>query len=255
MRRVKVSLISYLNTSPFVYGLKHSEVSEYIDIRYDTPADCAVRLLNRDADLGIVPSATLTSLPDRKIISNYCIGANGAVRSVALYSNRPPAETETLYLDFESRTSVLLARLLAEYHWKLTPEVRPLTSLDEVDPSRDDAAYVLIGDKTFEFDGRFVHKTDLAKEWKEFTGEPFVFALWTAVTPLSPVFVSMFNEALARGVNNIPAAIGEHRHVINYTDAIKYLTENIDYNFDFAKHKALMRFWNMVLKLKSKYRS
>jgi chorismate dehydratase len=244
-----------LNTSPFVYGLKHSEVSEHIDIRYDTPADCAARLLSKDADLGIVPSAALTSLPDRKIISNYCIGADGAVRSVALYSNRPPAEIETLYLDFESRTSVLLARLLAEYHWKLTPDVRPLTSLDEIDPSRTDAAYVLIGDKTFEFDGRFACKTDLAKEWKEFTGEPFVFALWTAVTPLSPAFVSMFNEALAAGVRNIPAAIEEHRHVLNYADAIKYLTENIDYNFDFAKHKALMRFWNMVLKLKSKYRS
>lgn len=255
MRRVKVSLISYLNTSPFVYGLKHSEVSEYIDIQYDTPADCAVRLLRKDADLGIVPSATLPEFPDRKIISNYCIGADGAVRSVALYSNRPPEEIRTIYLDFESRTSVLLARLLTEYHWKLNPEIRPLTGIDEVDTASSDAAYVLIGDKTFAFDGRFACKIDLAEEWKRFTGEPFVFALWTAVTPLSPSFVSLFNEALATGVNNIPAAIEEHKRVLDYPDAIEYLTRNIDYNFDFAKHKALMRFWNMVLKLKSRYRS
>ncbi|MDR2286151.1 MAG: menaquinone biosynthesis protein [Prevotellaceae bacterium] len=255
MKKVKVSIISYLNTSPFVYGLKHSAVIDYIDLQYNTPAECAVRLLNKDADIGIVPSAVIPSIPDKRIISDYCIGASGTVRSVVICSNQPVSEITTLYLDFESRTSVLLAQLLLNDYWKI--EVTPvhLKSLDDIDIHRKNSAYVLIGDKVFDYENKYENKYDLAQAWKDFTGLPFVFAAWTAVTPLSNDFIALFNNALSTGLTNIPAAVNEHKHTLDYQDAIKYLTENIDYNFDFAKHKALTEFWNMVLRLKSKYRS
>jgi chorismate dehydratase len=255
MKKVKVSIISYLNTSPFVYGLKHSEIVDYIDLQYNTPAECAIRLLNKDADIGIVPSAIVPSIPDKRIISDYCIGASKNVRSVVICSNQPVAEIKTLYLDFESRTSVLLAQLLLNEYWRIKVIPIQLTSLDEVEPHRKDAAYVLIGDKVFDYEDKFAYKLDLAQAWNDFTGLPFVFATWTAATPLSNDFISLFNNALSLGLANIPAAANEHRHTLNYQNAVKYLTENIDYNFDFAKHKALVEFWNMVLRLKSKYRS
>jgi chorismate dehydratase len=255
MKKVRVSIISYLNTSPFVYGLKHSRIIDYIDLQYNTPAECAVRLLNKDADLGIVPSAMVPSMPDKKIISDYCIGASDNVRSVVICSNQPVSEMKNLYLDFESRTSILLAQLLMEDYWKVKVTPVPLNSLNDIDPHRKDSGYVLIGDKVFDYENKFTYKQDLAHAWKEFTGMPFVFAVWTAVTPLSEDFISMFNRALSLGLENIPAAVNEHKHTPDYCEAIKYLTENIDYNFDFAKHKALVEFWNMVLKLKSKYRS
>jgi len=255
MKKVKVSIISYLNTSPFVYGLKHSGIINHIDLQYNTPADCAIRLLNKDADLGIVPSAVVPSIPDKKIISDYCIGASGNVRSVVICSNQPLSEIKNLYLDFESRTSVLLAQILLEDYWKINVNLFPLSSLNDIDPNKKNSAYMLIGDKVFDYEDKFVYKWDLARTWKDFTELPFVFATWTAVTPLSADFISVFNKALALGVANIPAAINEHKHTLDYPDAVKYLTENIDYNFDFVKHKALVKFWNMVLKLKSKYRS
>ncbi|MDR1340502.1 MAG: menaquinone biosynthesis protein [Prevotellaceae bacterium] len=255
MEKIKVSIISYLNTSPFVYGLKHSEIIDYIDLQYNTPAECAVRLLNKDADLGIVPSAAVPSIPDKKIISDYCIGASDSVRSVVICSNQPVSEIKNLYLDFESRTSVLLAQILMEDFWKVKASPVPLNSLNDIDPHRENSGYVLIGDKVFDCENRFKYRFDLAHAWKEFTGLPFVFAAWTAVTPLTDGFISMFNKALSSGLANIPAAVSEHRHTLDYCEAIKYLTENIDYNFDFAKHKALAEFWNMALKLRSKYRS
>jgi chorismate dehydratase len=255
MKKVKVSIISYLNTSPFVYGLKHSGIVDYIDLQYNTPAECAVRLLNKDADIGIVPSAVVPSISARRIISDYCIGASGKVRSVVICSNQPLSEINTLYLDFESRTSVLLAQLLLDEYWKIDVITIPLSGLTEIDPHRKDAAYVLIGDKVFDYEDKFAYKSDLAQAWNDFTGLPFVFAVWTAVTPLPDDFISLFNKALSVGLANIPAAVNEHSHTLDYRDAVKYLTENIDYNFDFAKHKALAEFWNMVLRLKSKYRS
>jgi chorismate dehydratase len=255
MKKVKVSIISYLNTSPFAYGLKHSEVRDYIDLQYNTPAECAARLLKKDADIGIIPSATLPSMPDRRIISKYCIGATGNVRSVVIFSNQPVSEIKTLHLDFESRTSVLLAQLLLDEYWKIKVTPVPLNSLNDIDPQKKDSAYVLIGDKVFDYEDKFTHRIDLAQAWKEFTGLPFVFAAWTAVSPLSDDFITLFNTALSNGLANIPAAVNEHRHSLDYRNAVNYLTENIDYNFDFAKHKALVEFWNMVLRLKSKYRS
>jgi chorismate dehydratase len=256
MKKVKISIISYLNTSPFVYGLKYSGISDYISLQYNTPSECAARLLSKNVDIGIVPAAAVPSIPDRRIISNYCIGASKNVRSVVICSNQPICEIKTLYLDFESRTSVLLAQLLLEEYWKIKITPVPLSSLNDIDPHRKDSAYVLIGDKVFDYEDKFVHKQDLSLAWRDFTGLPFVFAAWTAVTPLSNDFISLFNSALSMGLANIPEAVNEHQHhTLSYLDAIKYLTENIDYNFDFAKYKALVEFWNMVLRLKSKYRS
>jgi chorismate dehydratase len=212
-------------------------------------------LLNKDADISIIPSATVPSIPDKRIISNYCIGASGNVRSVVMCSNQPISEIETLYLDFESRTSILLAQLLLEKYWKKNVIPIRLNSLHDINPHQKDSAYILIGDKVFDYENQFTYKLDLAGAWKDFTGMPFVFAVWTAVTPLSDDFISLFNKALSSGLANIPAAVMEHKHSLDYQEAIKYLTENIDYNFDFAKHKALVEFWNMVLRLKSKYRS
>ncbi|MDR1582725.1 MAG: menaquinone biosynthesis protein [Prevotellaceae bacterium] len=255
MNKVKISIMSYLNTSPFVYGLKHSEIFDYIDLQYNTPAECAVRMFNKNADIGIMPSAVVPSIPNKKIISNYCIGASKNVRSVVICSNQPISEIKTLYLDFESRTSILLAQLLLEKYWKINITPVQLNSLNDIHPHKKDSAYVLIGDKVFDYEDKFTYKSDLAQAWKNFTGLPFVFAVWTAVTPLPDDFIALFNNALSTGLANIPAAVNEHKHTLDYQNAISYLTENIDYNFDFAKHKALVEFWNMVLRLKSKYRS
>lgn len=255
MKKIKVSIISYLNASPFVYGLKHSDIIDYIDLQYNTPAECAARLLNKDAGIGIVPSAVVPSIPGKRIISDYCIGAVRDIRSVVICSNQPISEIKTLYLDFESRTSVLLAQLLLDEYWKVQVTSIQLDSLQNIEPNKKDTAYVLIGDKVFDYENKFTYIFDLARAWNDFTKLPFVFATWTAVTPLSNDFISLFNTALSNGLANISAAVGEHSHTLDFKDAVKYLTENVDYNFDFAKHKALVEFWNMVLRLKSKYRS
>ena len=251
MRRIKISAISYLNTAPFMYGLRHSGIYKYVDVIHDSPAKCAARLLSKDADLGIVPAVIIPQIPEHKIISNYCIGADGPVRSVTICSSVPLEKIERLYLDGESRTSVLLARLLLNEYKKLFPETIPELRENEIDPSDNGAAYVLIGDKVFRHEKDFPYVYDLAQMWKEFRNMPFVFATWTAVNPLSDDFCEAFNFALAEGISNIPAAVAEYKPQIDEQEAIKYLTENIKYELDEPKHKALIEFWNMA----SKYRS
>ncbi len=255
MKKVKVSAISYLNTAPFVYGIKNSAVAEHVELSLNYPAECATLLQQGKVDLGIVPVAVVPSLPEHHIISDYCIGAVDKVRSVALYSTAPLKEIATIFLDFESRTSVLLCQLLAKRYWKISPEFKPLASPAAVSSSQDNVGYVLIGDKTFGFDGLFPYKYDLAEEWIAFRKLPFVFAVWASNKQLEPEFVHLFNEALAFGVNNIPQVVEHEVKNFDKQLALDYLQNNISYPLDSAKKKGMVDFWNLALsEIKSKDR-
>ena len=52
---VRIAAVSYLNTLPFIYGLKHSRLIDTIDLDLDYPAACAKKLINGDVDLALVP--------------------------------------------------------------------------------------------------------------------------------------------------------------------------------------------------------
>lgn len=257
MKKIKISAVSYLNTAPFVYGLKHSPVSQYIDLSLDTPAVCAARLAEKDADIGLVPVAAIPNLPNYRIISDYCIGASNKVRTVVLCSTSPIESVKQVFLDNESRTSALLSQILMHKYWKIEPQIEPIKSLQQIDTNLPNTAYVLIGDKVFEYESKFAYVYDLAVTWQMYKQLPFVFAAWTAVSDLSDDFIVQFNNALKLGISNIPLAVKE-REVLptDPATAINYLSHNIDYIFDKAKKKALIEFWNLALEeVKSKVRS
>ena len=211
---------------------------------FDVPSVCAQRLLNNTADIGIVPVAVIPSLPDYYIISNYCIGATGKVRTVALFSNSNINEIKTIYLDSESRTSALLVQILAHKFWRIYPEFKPLTAINF---DEQNAGFMLIGDKVFDAEKQFSHTWDLSEEWYKFKKMPFVFAAWTANKKLDEQFLSEFNAALALGVGNISAAIAQQSNGIDKKTAEEYFEKYISYDFDSLKRKGLIEFWHLAL--------
>lgn len=244
MSKLRVSAISYLNTVPFIYGLQNSSILSKIDMAFDVPSVCAQRLQNNTADIGIVPVAVIPSLPEYHIISDFCIGAKGKVRTVALFSNANLDEIKTIYLDGDSRTSALLVKILAHKFWKIQPEFKPLETkkLDE-----QNAGFMLIGDKVFDAEKQFSYSFDLSEEWYRFKRMPFVFAAWTANKKLDEQFLNEFNDALAFGVNNISAAIQQQSNGIDKKTAEEYFEKYISYNFDLLKRQGLTEFWNLAL--------
>lgn len=237
--KVRISAVSYLNTLPFLYGLNHSGVKNDIELSLDIPSDCAKKLLNDEVDLGLVPVAILPQLKDHYIISDYCIGANGIVDTVALFSDVPMEDIESIYLDYQSRTSVALIKLLAKEFWKINPKWIPSEKGFESNISGTTAG-VVIGDRTFNLSKKY--KFDLAKAWKEHTGLPFVFACWVSNKKLPDSFISSFNESLLMGLNNIDAVIQQNSSNISDEQLKDYLTYKIDYNFDLKKKEALDEF-------------
>lgn len=239
--KLKVTAVSYLNTKPLLYGLLHHPVQSEIDLQLDIPSVCAQRLRDGDADLGLIPVAAIPELEQPYIISDYCIGADGAVKTVAIFSEVPMEEMTHLYLDYHSRTSVQLAQVLLREYWKVQPELIPAEPGFEQKIDGTTGA-VIIGDRTMGLDERYPYVYDLGTAWKARTGLPFVFAAWVSTRPLDPAFIERFNAALRQGIEHIPQLMfllpDQHPNF----DLRAYFTKNISYQLDRAKKQALYLF-------------
>jgi chorismate dehydratase len=248
MDKIRISAVKYANTYPFMYGLTESGFDRKVILETDHPADCAAKLIEGRVDLGLIPVAVLPLMKEYHIISDYCIGANRNVRTVMLLSNCPFEDIKQIYLDYRSRSSVNLTKVLAKNSWKKEfTWVNTSKAFDFINIGFNEAV-VLIGDQCFEFENRFRYKTDLATEWKNFSGLPFVFACWASNKVLENDFIIEFNEALSLGVNNIDSVVEKFGDSGIITGKIlkKYLVENIDYNFNDEKKAGLKLFLELM---------
>ena len=175
-RPVRLGAVSYLNVRPLVFGLDgRSDVA----LRFDVPSICA-RLLDEGAiDLGMVPSIAHVNRPGDRIVPGVCIGSEGPVVSVALFTRRPLRDIRSVALDTSSRTSAALTRILCARRFEIAPAfIDHAPDLDAM-LAKADAALV-IGDPALFVDARAfgAEKIDLGEAWTDMTGQPFVWAFW-----------------------------------------------------------------------------
>ena len=153
------------------------------------------------------------------------------VRTVVVVSNTPIEKVRRIYLDAHSKTSVQLCGFLAKKLWKIEPEWVSMEDYAVLDNGEEGDAYLLIGDKVFDHEGKFSFVYDLAEEWRKATKMPFTFAVWVARKGLSYDVRDELQAAFTYGVEHIYEAILES----DYADreyAYEYLTRNIDFLFD-----------------------
>lgn len=240
MQKIRLSAVSYLNTKPFIYGIFRSDLSERIDLSLDIPSVCAQKLQRGEADLVLTPVAVIPELPEAHLVSDYCIGSTGRVKTVCIFSEKPLPEIKRLYLDFHSRTSVALSRLLCREFWKIEPEFLPAAEGYEQKIGGDTAG-LIIGDRAIGREKQFPFVYDLGEAWTAWTGLPFVFAAWVSARPLHPDFVAQFNRALQNGIAHLPELT---KILPNWPgfDLDDYFLHNISYGLDEAKWLGLNRF-------------
>jgi len=247
--KIKISAVSYTNTQPFIYGIRHTDIINKIDLSLDIPADCAQKLIDNQVDIGLIPVAAVINLPYWEIVSDYCIGANGPVNSVFIFSNCPIEDVKTLQLDPESRSSNNLARVLLQHYWKLNPDM--IVGAADYGQSQDpNTAFVQIGDRTFGKKDKYAYSYDLAEVWKAFTGLPFVFAAWIANKHIPKDFMTEFNQSLKYGLDNRAVVIAK-LPVRNDFDLDDYLMQKLDFDLNEGKKKALNLFIDYVKRLES----
>jgi cyclic dehypoxanthinyl futalosine synthase len=234
--------VEYLNARPLWESLRDDP---RIALRLAPPSEVARALAEDEADVGLMPVAATATIGDLRCLRNMAIGARGKVRSVAIVAERPIHELERIALDLSSRTSVVLARLLLDRR-KLTPALFGALPEDAIRAAQGTTGALVIGDPALDVENRFPHRFDLAEEWLEWTGLPFVFAAWFARPgTVSADDEDIFRVAKQKGLARIDAIAVEHaaRSGLDVDSLRSYLTESIRYDLGDEEMVGLERFW------------
>jgi chorismate dehydratase len=263
--RLRVAAIGFLNPAPLMWDFEHAPLNEELARRYRidrmTPAECAARLADGRADIGLIPIASLATTPGLHVLPGCTIASKGKVRSLILVhrANRPPSKLRSVAADSASRTTLAYARML--FHKWGNAEVPFLPMVADLDAmlERADAA-ILIGDPAllaleernnqFERTGEELVYRDLAEEWRALTGLAFVSAVWATASSrlLDESIAEDFIRSRDHGLANIDALVDEwsERFAIPESTIRTYLTANIHYVLDEECVEGMRGFFRMA---------
>jgi chorismate dehydratase len=207
-------------------------------------------LASGSAEIGIIPAAAYTQIPDLLILPDVAIAAVRPVRSILLVSKVPIEEIRSVALDSSSLTSVALSRIIFERWYggrarfdSMAPQLEGMLA------SHD--AGLLIGDPALQVDRAKYHTYDLAEEWIHRTAKPFVFAFWAirkdSVYNLDLDLARTFQQSRDHGLEreNLEriASTWGPRLRLSHDDVKTYLLENIHYHLDPACLEGLEIFY------------
>ncbi|MEO7922234.1 MAG: menaquinone biosynthesis protein [Chitinophagaceae bacterium] len=244
MSKIRVGIVNYVNTRPLVYGLERPPIKDLIELTGAYPSRLAEMLVNDEIDVGLVPIAILPKLPGYHIVGNYCIGTEGEIASVALFSEVPMNEIRKVYLDYQSRSSVALLRYLMKEYWGINPEIVEAVNEDYRKEIKGTTAGLVIGDRAFEQRKISTFIYDLGQEWRSITGLPFVFAAWVSNRKLPDDFIRLFDEANALGLQHIDEIVAAEPFELY--DLKKYYTLHLSYELDERKKKGMKKFLELI---------
>jgi len=228
--RPRVCAVSFLNTTPLVWGMLHGPQYGIFELDFRLPSGCAEQLVSGAADIGLIPSFELTK-QDLEIISGVGIACHGAVRSILLVSSRAASEIRTLAVDSSSRTSVQLARIILNRRYGVEPVITAHTpDLDAMLKAAD--AALIIGDPALRIEpvGLPYRVYDLGTEWVEMTGLPMVFAVWAGRrASLTPPVAEAFRESCRYGLARIEEIVAAESPRRGFSARLvrEYLTNHI----------------------------
>ena len=225
---VTLGAVSFLNTQPLIEGL---EGRPGVRLFRAVPADLPAMLQRGAVDAALVPVIDLARNGHTwQRISDACIASDGETLTVRVFSHVAPEKMTTLFVDTDSHTSVILAKLIWEHWYKRPIEVAPLPQGIAPQPCE---SILLIGDKVITAPLQdYAHQIDLGEVWKEWTGLPFVFAVWAAPIGHDPGrLTALLNETRDRGVSAASAIARRTASEIGWPEdlAVDYLTRHIKY--------------------------
>lgn len=247
-KRWRIGVVSYFNTQPLLLGIEKADFLSKIELVKDYPANIAQSLIDGKIDIGLVPVAITPLLSNPHIVSEYGIGTKGKVASVAIFSQVPMEQIESIYLDYQSRTSVRLARILLQEFWK--KDVQFLHAEEGyIESVKGTTAGVIIGDRALANLTEFEYVYDLGEAWVAHTGLPFVFAAWMSNQLIPESFQALFNQANAYGVEHIQEVLHQLPPRTHDYDMELYYTQNIEYVLNDTMQQGMNLFLEKVKQL------
>jgi len=187
---MRIGRIPYINCYPVYGAIDRGVVRLEADLVDGVPTDLNRRMANGELDISVVSAVEYARDSQRYLLlPDLAISCDGPVRSVMLFSTRPATELtgRNVIVSRSSMTSVALLELLFENVWHARPRFVPGDAeVGDVTTAEDESvdARLVIGDAALVLSSRrrdrypFIY--DLGQTWKEWTGQPFVFAVWVA---------------------------------------------------------------------------
>jgi chorismate dehydratase len=247
LEKIRVGIVNYLNTRPLLFGLQKPPVADLIELVGDYPSRVAEMLQKGEIDVGLIPVAAIPQLDSYNIVGNYCIGTEGEIASVALFSEVPMYEIKKVYLDYQSRTSVALLKYLMKEYWGINPEIVDSFNEDYRKEIKGTTAGLVIGDRALEQRKISTFIYDLGSEWRKITGLPFVFAAWVSLKPFAQDFITLFDKANAEGLDHIDEIVSKTPYELY--DLKKYYKLHLSYDLDDLKKKGMEHFLGVIREL------
>ena len=283
MSKLRISVVEFLNTAPLVWGFTDGPLAGKYELLFAVPSQCAEDLRAGRADIGIIPSIEYQRMEDVVALPGMAIAAKNEVRSLLVISKVPIELAKTFALDTNSRSSVVLARILSRRHWNIDPEFIDMPPDPEQMLACADAALV-IGDPALRLrlkvdaleakeplalnagadskkegccccggedeqpvkgvEALFVY--DIAQQWREMTGLPSVLAIWVARRrAVTPELVADFQASRDFGLSHIDdiAEGAALKLELPPRELERYLTDNIDFSLDEENLAGLRRYY------------
>ncbi len=240
---MRIGAVSYLNSKPLVEGL--AQACPEAELRLDFPSRLADDLAAGRLDVALIPSVESFANPAYEVVCDACVATQGPVWSVKLFSRVPPGQIRTLALDEGSRTSAALTRVMLSERYGVQPQLRTLP-LGETAENCPADAVLLIGDRAMHEPHETFHTTwDLGAQWLEWTGLPFVFAMWVARRGSCPRHIAQILEQVRdRGLEQLEAIAHREAPALGLTPdaALRYFTRNLHFRMGSAERQGLALF-------------
>ena len=262
MKKLRVSVVEYLNAAPLVWGFTDGPLAGKYDLSFTVPSQCAEELRRGDADFGIIPSIEYQRIDDVVALPGMAIASKHEVRSLLVVAKKPIEKAKRIALDTSSRSTIALVRLLAAEHWKIAPEFVD-SAPDPAEMLREADAALLIGDPALRislkmealagkapsgeqccqgdpeempvpgFETLYVY--DVIHQWREMTGKPAVLAIWAGRRDaVTPEVLTDFAASKQFGLERV-REISEAASIkldLPPRALERYLTENIHFDLD-----------------------
>jgi len=267
VKKLRISIVQYLNTAPLVWGFTNGPLRGKYDLSFTVPSQCAEQLRTGQADVAIIPAIEYQRIPDLAILPDMAIASKKQVRSLLIIAKKPIEQVKRLALDRSSRSTQTLTRILCAEKWQIAPEFfeappdlsAMLKQADAAFVIGDPALRIAVGIEKKSWPGaesqtvcqsatlgiagpELLYVYDVVGEWRSLAGLPAVLAVWAAQQDIAtPELAANFLASRDFGLSRIPEiCFDAARELALPQHALEsYLRDNIDFSLDEENRRGL----------------
>lgn len=260
MSQVRIGMVNYINTAPIYEVWKTNVNNPDWVVTEEPPSTLNYLLANNKLDLGLVSSYEYALHPEKyRILEDLSISATGPVGSVFIFSQKKPEELDDqlVLLTGQSETSIALVKIVLEEFYSIKPRYTVGDILDPNSYKEEVCAVLAIGDDALRLkeENKYPVKLDLADEWNQMTGLPFVFAVFAA----REEFIKSQPDILAEIWRTLVFCRDQGKEQLQEisrevapripmdVDSCYYYLQNIEHNLDTNHLQALKTFFQYLI--------